>query len=277
MKKPIQKISPAQNTCKSVARKSFGGKLLATFALLGLFLLSSCYTSRNLNYLQTDLEKYTVPVESPEYKIQVNDVLDVKVQSRDPEQSLFFNQSASDNRGLQANTASLFVTGYSVNPEGKISLPIVGELQVEGLTIEEIRVLVQTEIDKYLLNAIASVKLTSFKVSVLGEVQRPGVTYVYNPRFTIFEALSAAGDMNLGGRRKNVQLIRQTGDVTEVVKLDLRDPAIIQSPYYFMHPNDVIYVEPARPNLFNRNTVVFTLLLSTVTTGLLILDYVDSN
>jgi polysaccharide export outer membrane protein len=136
---------------------------------------------------------------------------------------------------------------------------------------------VQSEIDKYLLNATILVKLTSFKISVLGDVKNPGTNYVYNTQSTIFEALSAAGDLNLSGRRKNVKLIRQIGEESIVVSLDLTDLSIIESPYYFLHPNDVIYVETSKPNMVRNNLGLFSVILSAVSTTVLILNFVSSN
>ncbi|MEO1013401.1 MAG: polysaccharide biosynthesis/export family protein [Bacteroidota bacterium] len=214
-----------------------------------------------------------IPIRPTKYLVQPNDILSIKVQSRDPEQSDFFNITTVENRNIQANPASLFLTGYTVNKEGMINLAIVGELKVSDLSVEEIRDLVQTEIDKYLLNATVSVDLTSFKVSVLGDVQNPGTNYVYNRQSTIFEALSAAGDLNFTAKRKKVKLIRQVGDVVKVVNLDLRDPGIIGSPYYFLHPNDVLYVDTSKPRVIQDNIRVFQVILSAITTSLLLLRF----
>ena len=153
-----------------------------------------------------------------------------------------------------------------------ITLAIVGELKVSNLTIDEIRKLVQKEIDEYLLNATVTVQLMSFKVSVLGDVGRPGTNYIYNNQSTIFEALSAAGDLNLSAKRKRVKLIRQLNDTSIVVNLDLTKPSIIESPYYFLHPNDVIYVDTSKQNIFNNNTGVLTLILAAITTAALVLN-----
>ena len=155
-------------------------------------------------------------------------------------------------------------------------MAIVGELKVSQLTVDEIRDVIQKEIDKYLVNASVSVKLTSFKVSILGDVKNPGTNYIYNTRATIFEGLSAAGDLNLSAKRKNVKLIRQEGDVTVVVNLDLTKPSIIKSPYYFLHPNDVIYVETSKPNIIQSNLGVLSLVLSAITTTVLVLNFTNN-
>ncbi|WP_400071602.1 polysaccharide biosynthesis/export family protein [Zobellia russellii] len=243
-----------------------------SIALVAL-VLTSCYTSKGVNYIQSPDSEMTIRLRPTEYGVQPNDVLDIKVQSRDPDQAAFFNISTVENRNLQANPASLFLNGYTVDKEGKINLAIVGELEVRNLRVEEIRDIVQKEIDKYLLNAIVSVKLTSFKVSVLGDVKNPGTNYIYNNQATIFEALSAAGDLNISAKRKNVKLIRQKGDKSIVVDLDLTSPEIIRSPYYFLHPNDVLYVETSKENLFQKNLGVFSLVLSAISTTILVLSF----
>lgn len=249
-------------------------KISKPLLLLFIISLSSCYSSKQLDYLQSKQNTLVLPLSEREpYTIQPSDVLNVKVQSRDPEQANFFNLSASGNGVLQANPAAFFVSGYTVNPEGMINLAIVGELQVSDLTVSEIRDLVQKEIDKYLLNATVSVQLTSFKVSVLGDVKNPGINYIYNNQATIFEALASAGDLNLTAKRKNVKLIRQVDDTSVVVNLDLTKPSIIKSPYYFVHPNDVIYVETSKPNIGQSNLGVLTLFLSAITTTVLVLNF----
>lgn len=242
-----------------------------------VFLLSSCYTSRRVNYLQSDRQRMAMELHRTPYLVQPHDILDIKVKSRDQEQNALFNTTSNDNVRLQANPASNFLTGYPIDPEGKVKIAIVGELKVSNMTVEEIRDLVQSEIDKYLVDALVSVKLVSFKVSVLGDVKSPGTNYVFNTQSNIFEALSAAGDLNLSARRKDVKLIRQKGDESIVINLDLRDPSIITSPYYFLHPNDVIYVEPSKQNLVRNNLGIFTVLLSAISTGILVFDFVQNN
>ncbi|WP_171036959.1 polysaccharide biosynthesis/export family protein [Maribacter algarum] len=253
-------------------RKSIGFNF--SIALILAFMLSSCYTSKGVDYLQSNQQTIILPLNKGEqYKIQPSDVLSIKVQSRDPEQTAFFNLTSIENRNFQANPASLFLSGYTVDPEGAINLAIVGELKVGGLNVDEIRDLVQVEIDKYLVNAAVTVQLTSFKVSVLGDVKNPGTNYIYNNQATIFEGLAAAGDLNLSAKRKKVKVIRQIGNESVVVNLDLTKPSIIKSPYYFLHPNDVIYVETSKPNIKQSNLGVLTLILSAITTTVLVLNF----
>lgn len=249
----------------------------ASLAVLVLpIIFASCYSSRGVNYLQSNVNTMQLSVSPTEYLVQPNDVLNIKVQSRDPEQSTFFNISTVENRNIQANPASFFVTGYSVKPDGTIDLAIVGNVDVGGLTVEQIRDKIQVEIDKYLVNAMVLVKLTSFKISVLGDVKNPGTNYVFNTQSTIFEALSAAGDLNISGNRKNVKLIRQIGDKSMIQNLDLTDPTIVRSPYYFLHPNDVIYVEPSRQAVARENLSIFSIVLSAISTTVLVLSFIQN-
>ena len=261
----------------NLTRRTLSKSWLKFIIICLAVLLSSCYSSQSLDYLQSDQYKYDTQMQTTPYIVQPNDVLDIKVQSMDPEQVNFFNLNNVDNWRQDANPANLFLTGYSIDKEGMINMAMIGKLKVSGMTLEEIRALVQSEIDELLLNATVSVRLTSFKISVLGDVKNPGTRYVYNTQSTIFEALSAAGDLNISAKRHNVKLIRQEGDKSTVVNLDLTNPSIISSPYYLMHPNDVVYVETSKPNIVRNNLSVFSIILSAVATSLLVFDVVSSN
>lgn len=245
--------------------------------LIGFIVLSSCYSSKTLDYLQSEEYQYSQNVRMAAYKVQAHDVLDIRVQSMDEQQVNFFNMKNVDNWRQAVDPATTFLTGYPISEEGMINIAMIGEVEVVGLTVEEIRNKVQREIDELLLNATVSVKLTSFKISVLGDVRNPGTRYVYNNQFTIFEALSSAGDLNISGKRHNVKVIRQEGEKTTVANLDLKNPSIIRSPFYFMQPNDVVYVETSKQNIVRNNLSVFSIILSTVATSLLVFDFVSNN
>jgi len=176
-----------------------------------------------------------------------------------------------------ANPGSLFLDGYSIDVSGKIILPTLGELTVKDLTVEEAQKLIQLNVNKYLNNAIAVVKLISFKVTVLGEVKNPGYYFVYNNQATALEALGMAGDLTNFGSRKNVKLIRQRPSGSEVILLDLTDPNLLKSEYYFLKPGDVIYVEPLKARSKRSNLEVLSVVFSALTTGILILSYVSTH
>jgi polysaccharide export outer membrane protein len=156
-------------------------------------------------------------------------------------------------------------------------LPIIGELTVKDLSVEQARDLIQLNADKYLKNATVIVKLISFKVTVLGEVNNPGYHYVYNNQVTILEALGLAGDLTAVGNRKNVKLVRQVKGGSEVVLLNLTDPRLLKSKYFYLMPNDALYVEPLRARSGRLNLEHLTLVFSAATTAILILNYLDNN
>ena len=141
--------------------------------------------------------------------------------------------------------------------------------------MDEVQKLIQTEISKYLIDAIVLVKLVSFKVTVLGDVRRAGTYYIYNNQATIFEALGLAGDLTATANRKNVKLVRQIENSSYVILLDLTDPKILESPYYFMLPNDVIYVEIARAQTARTNLPLLGTLFAAISTTILLLNFIN--
>lgn len=252
------------------------------YLLLVTFFLASCYSTRNLNYIQSnDFSSSNVTTfhnKRTIYEVQPNDILSIRVQSLDPTQSAFFNIESvgAGGGGNMINMAGMFLSSYSVDDKGYINLPIVGQIKVSSLTVDEVQRLIQKEINKYLLDAIVLVKLVSFKVTVLGDVRSPNTYFIYNTKATIFEALSMAGDINLSGNRERVKLIRQIEDSGYVVILDLTDPKIMESPYYYLLPNDIIYVEIAKEQTVRQNLPLIGTFFTGAATIILILNYLNN-
>lgn len=251
-----------------------------SFCLL-LVLLSSCYSNKRLVYLQgknfTENKVTVVENRKSLYRLQPNDILSVQIKSSaEPEISNLFNVGSLQN-AMFASQGSLFLEGYSIDVNGKIALPILGEISVKGLTLDEVQAVIQGHTNKYLNNATVIVKLTSFKITVLGEVRSPGHYFVYNNQATVLEALGMAGDLTSFGSRKNIKLIRQSPAGSHVMLLDLTDPQLLESEYFFLNPGDVLYVEPMRARTKRTNIEILSVIFSAVTTAVLILSYVNSN
>jgi polysaccharide export outer membrane protein len=247
-----------------------------------MVLLTSCYYNKRLIYFQdnTFSESQSKLMENKRsiYRLQPKDILSIKVKSStDAAVSDLFNITTTTQAPMFTSPGNLFLEGYSIDAEGKVNLPIIGALTVKDLSVDEVQNLIQLNANKYLKNATVIVKLISFKVTVLGEVNNPGYHYVYNNQITLLEALGLAGDLTPQGNRKNVKLVRQVQSGSEVVLLDLTDPRTLKSKYFFLMPNDAIYVEPfkARANKWNLENL--TLLFSAASTAILILTYVDNN
>lgn len=247
-----------------------------------MVLLTSCYYNKRLIYFQdnTFSESQVKLMENKRsiYRLQPNDILSIKVKSStDAAVSDLFNITTTTQAPMFTSPGNLFLEGYSIDAEGKVNLPIIGSITVKDMSVDEVQNLIQLNANKYLKNATVIVKLISFKVTVLGEVNNPGYHYVYNNQITLLEALGLAGDLTPQGNRKNVKLVRQVQGGSEVVLLDLTDPRTLKSKYFFLMPNDAIYIEPfkARANKWNLENL--TLLFSAASTAILILTYVDNN
>jgi len=252
-----------------------------SLAIICLFILSSCYHNKRLIYLQDkDFSERTptlVENKKDRYRLQSFDILSVQIKSpADKELSNIFNATSAQNP-VYVSPGNLYLDGYSIDAAGKITLPVLGSLTVKDLTLEEAQKLIQTNADKYLNQATVSVKLTSFKVTVLGEVKNPGYYMIYNNQATVLEALGLAGDLTSFGNRKNVKLIRQTPAGSQVIFLDLTDGDLLKSDFFFMTPGDVLYVEPLSARSKRTNLEILSVVFSGLTTAVLILSYINAN
>jgi polysaccharide export outer membrane protein len=244
--------------------------------------LSSCYYNSRLVYLQnksfSEIRPTVVQNKRQVYRLQPADVLSVQVKSSTETEiyNSIFNVSTRQN-GVFTSPSSLYLEGYTVDSNGKINLPIIGEIVVKDLTVEEAQRTIQTNANKYLNKATVIVKLTSFKVTVLGEVKSPGYLYVYNDQVTILEALGMAGDLTPVASRKNIKLIRQVPAGSQVILLDLTDPKLLNSDYFYLLPNDVLYVEPLKARSNKTNIELLSLVFAGLTTAILVLNYVSQS
>jgi len=244
-----------------------------------LAVLSSCVTKRGMNYLHDGSLNNTsklFPNKKFEYRIQVNDVLSIRVLGLDDANSRLFNVE-NTNSGTALNDASLYVNGFSIDKSGNVQLPTIGKVKVMGLTPDEAQDLVQSKINEYFANATVILKLVSFRVSVLGEVQRPGSYIVYNNQITLLEALALAGGPNQLGDKRHVTLMRQSEQGTQALYMDLGTTEVLSSDYYYMLPNDVVYVpalgvEPARLNL-----ELITIFLAAVSAAAVVITVVQNS
>lgn len=246
-------------------------------------LLTSCIPNKKLIYLQSSTFSKEYPTllknEKFLYKIQSNDILSVVVQSAQPEISSQFNISISGNPSTSnpfntVNAAGLFLTGYTVDNTGYITMPTVGKVMVKNLTVADAKDLIQTKVSEYLNDATVNVKLVSFKITMLGSIARPGYYYFYNGQVTILEGLGEAGDLTPTGNRQNVKLIRQTSEGPEVVLLDLTDQNLLKSKYYYLLPNDVIYVEPLKAGTTRSNLSTLAFFFSAITVLVTVLTFI---
>lgn len=215
--------------------------ILLFLVFAAVCLLTSCGSSKNVTYFQNReaLEK-AVKGYLVDARIMPKDVLSIIVNTTTPTAALQFN--------LVTPTTQTQIQSYLVDNEGKINFPVVGELKVGGLTKNEAEQLITQAISPYLAeseNPVVTVRMSSFSISVLGEVNQPGTFTVAREKINVLEALSRAGDMTIYGIRNNVTLIREDSEGNKsYYTLDLNDANIVNSPYYYLQQNDILYVEP---------------------------------
>lgn len=256
---------------------------LRNVVLIGMCLmvaLASCVGRRNINYLND-------PSLSPgvsklfenrrfEYRIQVNDVLSIRVMGLDDATHRFFNVE-NQNSFTGVSDASFYVNGYSVDKNGFIQLPTAGKIKVQGLTVGECQELVQKKINEYFTNATVILKMINWRISVLGDVSRPGAYFVYNNQITILDALAMAGGPNEFADKSHVTLMRQSDRGVQALYVDLSSTSVLSSEYYYLLPNDVVYVPTLRARPGRLNLDLFTILLSTLSTAAVVFTVIQNS
>jgi polysaccharide export outer membrane protein len=163
-----------------------------------------------------------------------------------------------------SSDASIYLQSYTLDEDGCIELPLTGKIELKNLTIDEAKERLQTEINKYVNQTTVIVKLSNFNLTVMGEVVRPGMYKVYQSQINLFEALSLAGNMTGYAKNEEVKIIRQTDNGSEIVTVNLGDANILSSPYYYMKPNDIVYVEPLKIKQWGFTTFPYSTVLSVV-------------
>ena len=247
------------------------------FLWLGIStLFTSCITTKDLIYLQ---KKNGVEVVSPistvaskPYRLQINDVLSITIKADDPKLVTIFSPTNQGEAGK--SESGLYFDGFTVDDHGNIRIPVLGEINVIGFTVEEIR----TKMEKQLLadyfnkeaNIFVTVKLAGFKYTTSGEIGSIGTKTVFQDHLNIMEAIANSGDIKITGNRKAVTIIRQLPSGIEMHDIDLTDINVMQSPYYYLQTNDFIYVKPLKKNAwetFKTGMEGFTSIVSLITLG----------
>ena len=239
-------------------------KKISFFLLLvvGALVFTSCSAPKNVAYLQnSDSIDFNRSQFLYDARIMPKDILTITVNTVNPEAAAPFNlvvRSTLTSTSSSIGTSGGSLQTYLVDNEGMIDFPVVGKLQVGGLTKSGCEQLIHDKIMKYINaaeNPVVTVRMSNYKISVLGEVARPGMFTVGNEKINILEALAQAGDLTIYGVRDKVKLIRE--DATgkkQIVTLNLNDANIVSSPYYYLQQNDIIYVEPN--NVKSQNSKV---------------------
>lgn len=244
----------------AVSPTCFFRKFFNLMGILCIILLCGCTSYQKIPYLQ-DIEAVNDNQEIPSMynaHIRAKDLLTITVNTTDPEAAAPFNltvQSAMTANGTQLVTQQAALQQYQVNNEGIIDFPVLGKLHVGGLTKNEAENLIQEKLKPYLKETpIVTVRMVNYKISVLGEVAKPGTFTISNEKVNVLEALAMAGDMTIWGLRDNVKLVREEEDGRQkIIVLNLNKADMIESPYYYLQQNDILYVSPNKTKAKNSD------------------------
>ena len=229
------------------------------YFLLSVFLIASfasCISIKKVAYFNDVKDSALIASKSGlEPVIQKKDILSISVSSLSKEATVLFNMPNLPITPTQSTNNTPQTAGYLVSQDGTIKFPILGNIPAAGLSQKQLENnITQLLIDKKLLfDPIVTARFLNFRVTVLGEVNRPGVVYVPSEQISILEAIGDAGDLTIYGLRDNVILVRQEGDEKLVKRLNLNSSQILTSPYFFLRSNDVIYVEPGKAKAASRS------------------------
>lgn len=252
-------------------KKNITKKIVAKLLTLGF--ISSCSSPQDIVYFQNAKDFETVvDIDSFTPRFKVNDILSINISAFDLEAVEPFNLTrvSSNGRSIEVD--------YLIDQNGFIDYPVLGKMKLIGLTIDEAKELfVKRLVDgKYLKDPIVNIRLLNFRVSVLGEVRRPGNYTISGERVTVLEALGLAGDLTIKGRRNNVMIIRDFNGARTYTRIDLTTKEALNSPVYYLTQNDVVYVEPNKSAAYgavsdNRVSIAISIASILLTTTVVLL------
>lgn len=259
-------------------------KAFLFFLLFAAVIFTSCVPSKDLIYLQkkNNEENNSIinPVMSKPYRVQTNDILSIKIKALDAKLVEMFSAGSNEQGGQSEQT--LYFEGYTVDDHGNIRIPVLGEVNVIGFTLEEIRIKIEKQLlDEYFnkeANIFVNVKLAGLRYTINGEISSPGSKTLFQEKVNVLEAIANSGDITITGNRKDVMIIRQYPHGTEMHSIDLTDVSVMNSPYYYVQPNDYIYIKPLKQKSWGTGTTgisslsTIITLISLVTTSIVLLN-----
>jgi polysaccharide biosynthesis/export protein len=259
-------------------------KKLSCFVMIVVMIqtaFSSCISSKKIKYIQEEAgktaenEKYTRKL--VKYRLQCDDNVYVKFSSLEPvsNEALTIGNTQNVSQGL----ASKYRDVYQIDSLGYLSIPQLNKVYAKGLSIQQLKDSLELKIQRFYRDVTAQVRLADNYVTILGNVNSPGRYMVdFREQITVFELIGLAGDLSIEANRKEIRLIRNSGEETEIINLDLTKRSIIESEYYYLKPNDIVYAEPLRAMSWHQRrypfTTTLTLVLSTAASILVLISYI---
>lgn len=246
--------------------KSFLKHLL--IGLLPLLLVASCATRKDIVYLQkvVDQQEWEVLSQEGNITLSPNDKISIVINSKDPAISSLFNLPVTTYQVGSGEGYSLYgspkLSLYTISEQGKVEIPILGQVHLSGLTRDKAAKRIKTLLEEKSLikSPIVTVEFANLAFSILGEVNRPGRQLIDRDKITLLDAIGMAGDLTIHGKRDNILVLRQERDKRKAYRVDLRSDSLYDSPAYYIQQNDIVYIEPnkmkARQSTVNGNSVL---------------------
>lgn len=242
-------------------------------ALLAV-VFASCVPQKKMLYLKDaemvaeNLSKEYVNDRTVDYKLQPGDNLFIRfINTIDERSAASLAGETSVRSNYMSSDASIYLQSYTLDEEGCIELPLTGKIELKNLTVDQAKEKMQNEIDKFVNQTTLIVKLSNFNLTVLGEVNRPGMYKVYQSQINLFEAMALAGNMTNFAKKSDVKIVRQTDNGSEIITIDMGQADVLSSPYYYLKPNDIVYVEPLKIKQWGFTTFPYSTVFSIVTLG----------
>ena len=241
-------------------------------AIIGILAFSSCVPQKKMLLLkEIEMAGENTSIEyknerSLDYKLQPGDNLYIKAISIiDAQNSAALN--GSESRNTISGEASIYLHSYTVNKDGFIDYPLTGQVNVKNLTVEQAKERLQESLSKYVKEMALIVKLSSFDITIIGEVKTPGKYKIYQSEIGLYEALAMAGNITNFAKTESVKLVRRTDNGSMIVTLDVGKAEILSSPYYYLKPNDIIYVEPLKFKQWGFTSFPYSTVISIISMG----------
>ena len=248
---------------------------LILLAFIGYFSFTSCVPQKKMLLLKNmEMASKNVSINyqnerSLDYKIKPGDNLFIRAFNMIDEKNVL----NGDRSNYLTTDAAIYLNSYTVNQDGYIDFPLTGLVEVKNLTVEQAKNKLQESLSIFVKETAVMVKLSNFDLTILGEVSRPGKYKVYQSEINILEALSLAGNLSNFAKTSSVKVVRRTDNGSEIVTVDVGSADILSSPYYFLKPNDIVYVEPMKIKQWGFTTFPYSTVMSLVSLAVTVLTY----
>lgn len=258
--------------------KHFSFRKTCLFAIIGILAFSSCVPQKKMLLLKhaeqvtEDRSIEYLNERSLDYKIQPGDNLYIRAVSMIDQNNSNALNNAGENSGTLGSEASIYLRSYTVNKNGFIDYPMTGLVEVKNLTVEQAKDKLQESLSKYIKETALMVKLASFDLTVIGEVAKPGKYKVYQSEIGLLDALALAGNITSFAKTSDVKIVRRTDNGNEIITVNIGEADILSSPYYYLKPNDIIYVEPLKAKQWGFTSFPYSTVLSIVTLGVTVFN-----